>query len=96
MQSNTLVKIDKYDLNQITYTKREVLDDHEEREDRLREIQRGMRLGNTHKLPTRIIFETEEGDIKETEATIWAVTEKRVLLKNDLSIPIRSIFSVIL
>lgn len=96
MQTNTLVKIDKYSLDQVSYAKREVIDDQEEREDRLREIHRGMRLGNTHKLPTRIMFETEDGDIKETEATIWAVTEKRVLLKNDLSIPIRCIFSVIL
>ncbi len=96
MQTNALVKIDKYALDQITYAKREVLNDEEERDDRLREIQRGMRLGNTHKLPTRIIFETADGEIKETEATIWAVTEKRVLLKNDLSIPIRSIYSVVL
>ena len=96
MQSNALVKIDKYHLDQVTYAKREVLNDPEEREDRLREIERGMRLGNTHKLPTRIIFETADGDIKETEATIWAVTESRVMLKNNLSIPIRSIYSVIL
>lgn len=96
MQSNALVKIDKYNLDQITYAKREALDDPEEREDRLREIERGMRLGNTHKLPTRIIFETADGDIIETEATIWAVTESRVMLKNNLSIPIRSIYSVIL
>jgi hypothetical protein len=96
MQTNTLVKIDKYNLDQVTYAKREVLEDQEEREDRLREIQRGMRLGNTHKLHSRIIFETEDGEIIETEATIWAVTEKRVMLKNDLSIPIRCIYSVIL
>lgn len=94
MQNIVISKIDKYKIEGMVFTPAEVLHTTEEREERWRQLNHGMTLGNIHKLPTRITFMTQDNKIMETEATIWAVTEKNVILKNNIMIPIRSITAV--
>ncbi|MFT5570406.1 MAG: hypothetical protein ACI9RP_002463, partial [Cyclobacteriaceae bacterium] len=81
-----ITKIDKYQIELISFIKTEVLNTHDEITHRWRELNRGMTLGNLYKQAIQIRFETEEGDMMETETTIWAVTEKNVVLKNGILI----------
>lgn len=95
MEVQELIKVSKYDINNISFINREVLSSREQIELRREELSRGLALGNLYKGSTKLRFETINGKAMETEATIWAVTEKSVLLKNHISIPINSIFEVI-
>lgn len=95
MDIQTIIKIDKMEVKNLKFKKEDVLLTSEGKEDRWRELNKGMALGNLHKETTRMVFETENGEMYETEASIWAVTEKNVLLKNGIFIPIRSIHKVI-
>lgn len=94
METSTITQIDKYELTNIPFSKDDVLLDPLEQEERWRQLNHGMTLGNLHKLATRISFKDQKDRSFETEATIWAVTENNVILKNNIMIPIRSIFQV--
>ena len=88
-------KITKEEIASLSFTSAEVLNTPEEIEIRWRDLNKGMALGNLHKENSRMIFESSTGAMYEVEASIWAVTEKNVLLKNGIFIPIRSIHKVI-
>lgn len=90
------VSIDKSELRKYKFRKQEVLATQDAIEQRWRDLNRGMSLGNLHKLPTTLIFESAEAKLIKLEATIWGVTTKRVLLKSGLLIPINCIHDVIL
>lgn len=89
------VLIDKSELIHYKFTKTEVLESQDAIDLRLRDLQRGLSLGNLHKLPTTMIFESASGNLIRLEATIWGVTTKSVLLKSGLLIPINCIHEVI-
>ena len=93
MQIDAITKIDKASLEGITFSKDEVLNGIDEIAIRQQDLTRAMALGNLYKETVRIQFENAEGEPMETEATIWSVTEKRVILKSGVSIPIHSIMS---
>jgi hypothetical protein len=94
METSTITRIDKYDVASQTFSKEDVLFDPSDREERWRQLNHGMTLGNLHKVAARISFKDANDQAFETEATIWAVTENNVILKNNIMIPIRSIFKV--
>jgi uncharacterized protein (UPF0248 family) len=54
---------------------------------------RAMLLGNNHKHKVKIVFEDDEC-VKEVETTVWGFTDKRVLLKRGLVIPIHRIHEI--
>ena len=56
-------------------------------------MQRAIRLGNNQKRKVKIIFEDDQA-IKKVETTIWAVTEKNILLKRGVAVPINRIHQV--
>lgn len=95
METIELIKVNKYDLNNVNFKKTDVLQAPEEIELRRENLNRGLALGNLYKGATTLRFETINGVAMETEATIWAVTENNVILKSNISIPINSIFEVI-
>ncbi len=57
------------------------------------ELARAVNVGNTQKQKVRIYFRDTEG-LKMTNTTIWAVTEKNILLKQGVYIPIHRIVDV--
>lgn len=60
---------------------------------RQKDLAKAMILGNSYKKKVRITFETTEGQ-KLVETTVWATTEKNVLLKGGLFIPVSCIKEV--
>ncbi len=89
------VTIDKSELKNYQFRKDEVLTSKEDIDQRWRDLNRGMSLGNLHKVPVGLVFESAEGELIKLEATIWAVTIKSILLKSGRLIPISCIHEVI-
>jgi ribosome-associated translation inhibitor RaiA len=58
-----------------------------------RKLKRAEKLGNAHKVKTKILFKTKEGLFK-VETTVWAKTKNYIVLKGGVSIPINCIDSV--
>lgn len=71
----------------------EVLSSLEEIKQRRADIERSRFLGNAYRSKVIIHFRDSEG-YKQVETTIWAVTDTKVVLKNNMSIPINRIFKV--
>lgn len=57
---------------------------------RRRELERCTTLGNMERNKIKIIFEDIDG-LKKVETTIWATTEKSIILKGGVTIPIHRI-----
>lgn len=91
---NTLIqKIEKENLKECTFRKPQYhYTDHEIRE-RNRRLFLAMLMGNNFRSKVRIVFNTLEG-YKEVFTTVWATTEKFILLKGGAFIPIESIAHV--
>ena len=85
--------IEKEQLEGMKFPGSDVLHSAESKKLRADNIERAMRLGNNFKGKVKIIFEDMEG-LKQVETTVWGFTDKRVLLKRDLVIPIHCIHEV--
>ena len=57
-------------------------------------LNRGLILGNTHKRKVKLHFFDKKETPLFVETTIWAITEKNVILKGGKRIPIDSIYKV--
>jgi uncharacterized protein (UPF0248 family) len=85
--------IEKEKVETLLFPKKEVLTSAEEIDRRNEELQRAMLLGNNHKGKVKIIFEDDEC-LKEVETTVWGFTDKRILLKQGIVIPIHRIHEI--
>ncbi len=85
--------IEKETVASLRFPEKEVLNNPESISQRARDIERGMLLGNNYKGKVKILFEDSQGR-KQIETTIWGFTDKRVLLKRDLVIPIHRVHSL--
>lgn len=82
--------IDKEAIGSLHFPESEVLASIDEIQNRNYELKRAAQLGNGDHVKMKIIFEDAEG-LKKTETTIWAVTDKSVILKHGATIPIKRI-----
>ncbi|TRX61847.1 hypothetical protein FNH22_03470 [Fulvivirga sp. M361] len=96
MQVNTITRVDKSNISHLSFRKEEVLYNTSDQAIRQYNLNRGLKLGNLYKRSVLIRFETVNYEPMETEATIWAVTEKYIMLKGGAVIPIKAIINVIL
>jgi hypothetical protein len=94
MEVKQTTKLDKLKLSELSFCKTDVLASPTDRYIRSFELQRALRLGNTYKQSVRIYFVNDFGEQMETEGTVWAVTEKFVMLKGSNTIPIKAITKV--
>ncbi len=94
MERVKLNVIDKESIKGLQFKSAEVLPDVNSQKIRANELYRGMLLGNAHKSKVKIIFESIAG-LNMVNTTIWATTDKNVVLKGGLLIPICSILEVI-
>lgn len=92
MTKNTKL-IEKEDIANFSFPSEEVLHETELKDLRKNNIVKGMKLGNLFKNKVHIIFEDSEC-LKRVETTIWGVTEKSLILKTNLFIPINRIHSI--
>lgn len=95
MLLKTIHKIDKSELGNISFKKEEVLNNLTDKAVRKHNLERALVLGNVHKRSVLIQFENILELPLETEGTIWAVTQNHIMLKGGHTIPIKSIFNVI-
>lgn len=71
----------------------EVLGSPEAISKRRSELERALTLGNLERHKIKIVFEDSSG-VKQVETTVWGLTDKRVILKRGIVIPIKRIHLV--
>lgn len=85
--------IDKEDIALLKFPVSDVLEDDNEIKTRLGEINRALALGNLEHSKIQIFFEDTETKYK-VDTTVWAVTDKNVVLKQGVRIPINRIYKL--
>jgi uncharacterized protein (UPF0248 family) len=87
------VLIDKEVVSELRFPEPDVLFNPAARTKRQTEIDRAVYLGNTEHTKVRILFHDNAG-LKQIETTIWGATDKRIILKSGMVIPIHRIQEV--
>ncbi|KQB42169.1 hypothetical protein B6A10_13485 [Flavobacterium sp. L1I52] len=85
--------IEKEDIASLKFPATDVLDDDGEVKTRISEINRALSLGNLEHSKIKIFFEDNESK-KIVNTTVWAVTDKNVVLKQGVVIPIHRIYKL--
>lgn len=91
--NTTPVTVQKEMISGFRFPEKDVLTSKDEMKLRLIDLERALKLGNLEHNKIKIIFEDMEG-IKQVETTVWGVTDKRVILKQNIMIPIHRIYEV--
>ncbi len=91
-QQNPII-VSKESIANLSFPAAEVLQSREEIKNRMLDLERATTLGNVEQTKIKIIFEDTES-IKQVETTIWATTDKRIILKGGVVIPISRIHEV--
>jgi len=86
--------IEKEVIESLHFPNTDVLEDEEEIQQRNSELQRALSLGNLEHLKIQIFFEDDHSK-KVVDTTVWGVTDKRVILKKGVYIPINRIYKTI-
>ena len=94
MDQNQLLTPDQSHVADIQFKKGDVLNSVQEKNERLKKLISAMKLGNNHKQKVRIHFMNVNDQLMEMKAKVWSVTEKYVILRNSIAIPISSILNV--
>ncbi|MFC5682986.1 hypothetical protein ACYE2N_03535 [Flavobacterium sp. MAHUQ-51] len=85
--------IEKEDIASLKFPTTDVLEDDIEVKTRISEINRALSLGNLEHSKIKIFFEDNESK-KIVNTTVWAVTDKNVVLKQGVVIPINRIYKL--
>jgi hypothetical protein len=85
--------IEKEEVENLKFPSTDVLNDIEKIGERRSELGRALTLGNIEHAKIRIYFE-DDSSCKVVETTVWGVTDKRVILKQGVVIPIHRVHSV--
>ena len=91
--TSTFEKIDKEKVEILKFPKEEVLIDKILIKDRETELKRALSLGNLEHTKIKIYFEDDKSR-KVVETTVWGVTDKRVILKQGVVIPIHRVHKI--
>lgn len=85
--------IDKEAISELKFPESEVLNSQDSIIGRYNDLQRALTLGNLEYHKIKIYFEDDvSGKIVDT--TVWGLTDKRVILKQGIVIPIHRIYKV--
>lgn len=82
--------IEKEAIAGLHFHEEEVLQDATERKMRQFELDRAIALGNLEHFKVKIFFADDNGK-KVVNTTIWAITDKAIVLKQNVVIPINRI-----
>ncbi len=89
------ILIEKEIIGELKFPAGDVLNAEDLKRERSRKIHRGTSLGNLEKHKVTIVFADTIG-IRKVSTTIWAHTEKKIILKGGNSIPVRCIWDVVI
>ena len=90
MNTATFEKIEKENISGLKFPNTDVLVDKEKISDRTSDLNRALSLGNLEQTKIKIYFE-DDASLKMVETTVWGVTDKRVILKQGVVIPINRV-----
>lgn len=93
MVISSFESIEKEQIENLKFPSTEVLTDKEKINERKYELDRALTLGNREHSKIRIYFE-DDSSCKVVETTVWGVTDKRVILKQGVVIPIHRVHSI--
>ncbi len=91
--TNSPILVQKEEISKLLFPAKEVLPSEDEIKIRRSDLERATRLGNAERGKIKIIFEDTQG-LKKVETTIWATTEKNIVLKGGVFIPIHRIHQI--
>lgn len=89
----TILSIDKEELPNLSFAKKDVILDPENQKKRMADLYRSQTLGNLLQTKVKIIFEADQ-QTYQVETTVWAVGDTFISLKGGMYLPIRSILQV--
>lgn len=85
--------IEKEKIESLKFPETEVLSNKDEVKEREIELNRALALGNLEQTKMKIYFEDDTSK-KMVETTVWGVTDKRVILKQGVVIPIHRVYKI--
>ncbi|MEW7278911.1 hypothetical protein ABW636_09985 [Aquimarina sp. 2201CG1-2-11] len=85
--------VQKEQIEFLKFPKKDVLENKKDQIDRFLKLQRALSLGNLEHQKVRIVFVDDNG-FKKVETTIWGITDKEVILKRSMIIPLKRIISI--
>ena len=88
-----IVKVEKESIASLHFPKEDVLFAVEDIHSRKQNLDRAIALGNLEHQKVKILFQDIEG-LKQVETTIWGYTEKEVILKKGVIIPVKRIVDI--
>ncbi len=91
--TSTFENIDKEKIESLKFPNNEVLTDQGAIKERETELNRALTLGNLEHTKIKIYFEDDLSK-KIVETTVWGVTDKRVILKQGVVIPIHRVHKI--
>ena len=89
-----IISIEKECIAFLKFPDNDVLKSADEIKIRNANLDRALKLGNLEHNKIRIVFEEDEA-VKQVETTVWGVTDKRVILKKGVLIPIHRIHEIL-
>ena len=93
MTTATFEPIEKEKIETLKFPTEEVLFDEVLIKERESELNRALALGNLEHSKIKIYFEDDKSR-KLVETTVWGVTDKRVILKQGVVIPINRVHKI--
>ena len=90
MMTANFEKIEKEKVEGLKFPETEVLTDIDLIQKRKSDLDKALSLGNLDQIKIKIYFEDSE-TYRYVETTVWGVTDKRVILKQGIVIPINRI-----
>lgn len=87
--------IEKDQIQSLKFSTNEVLSNDDELLSREQDLLRAMKLGNTVKQKVKIFFKDKESN-KYIETTVWHANSNHIVLKGGITIPVRSIYKVVI
>ncbi len=91
--TDTPTAIEKENITGLKFPETDVLTSKDDIKIRNANLERALKLGNLEHNKIKIVFEDTEG-LKQVETTVWGVTDKRVILKQGVVIPIHRIYEI--
>lgn len=86
--------VEKENISGLKFPEHDVLTSKDDIKIRTSNLERALKLGNLEHNKIKIIFEDSTG-LKQVETTVWGVTDKRVILKQGVVIPIHRVYEII-
>lgn len=93
MNTNEFQLVEKETIADYIFPDEEVLKNDADKKLRQTELDRAIALGNLEHSKVKIFFADEDG-AKVVNTTIWAITDKSIVLKQNVIVPIRRIIKL--